>query len=262
MEAGNRCFDQNVPEEINRKIVDHIADINLPYTEHSRRYLLTEGFRKEHIFVMGSPMAEVIARNKAKIEASKALEEYGVEKKRYFVLSMHREENIDIEYKFNELVRALNSLAETYGLPIIFSTHPRTWKRLEADHVGLNPLIRNVKPLGFTDYCRLQCNAACVISDSGTLSEESSILQFPAVLLRNSTERPEVLDKGTIVIGGYTEQSLLQSVALAINSFDGEDHRPRDYCDTNVSQKVVKIIQSYTRIIDQTTWFKSFGTNK
>ena len=262
MEAGNRCFDQNVPEEINRKIVDHIADINLPYTEHSRRYLLSEGLRKEHIFVTGSPMAEVIARNKAKIESSKALEKYDVEKKKYFVLSMHREENIDIEYKFNELVRALNSLAETYGLPIIFSTHPRTWKRLEADHVGLNPLIRNVKPLGFTDYCRLQCNAACVISDSGTLSEESSILQFPAVLLRNSTERPEVLDKGTIVIGGYTEQSLLQSVALAINSFDGEDHRPRDYCDTNVSQKVVKIIQSYTRIIDQTTWFKSFGTNK
>jgi len=256
MEAGNRCFDQNVPEEINRKIVDHIADINLPYTEHSRRYLLSEGFRKEHIFVTGSPMAEVIERNRAKIEASKALEEYGVEKKEYFVLSMHREENIDIEYKFKELIKALDSLAETYGLPIIFSTHPRTWKRLEADHITLNPLIRNVKPLGFTDYCRLQCDAACVISDSGTLSEESSILRFPAVLLRNSTERPEVLDKGTIVIGGYTEESLLQSVALAINSFDGEDYRPRDYCDINVSSKVVKIIQSYTPIINQVVWNK------
>lgn len=256
MEAGNRCFDQNVPEEINRKIVDHIADINLPYTEHSRRYLLSEGFRKEHIFVTGSPMAEVIARNKAKIEASKALEEYGVEKKKYFVLSMHREENIDIEYKFKELVKALNNLAETYGLPIIFSTHPRTWKRLEIDQVALNPFIRNVKPLGFTDYCRLQCDASCIISDSGTLSEESSILRFPAVLLRNSTERPEVLDKGTIVIGGYTEESLLQSVALAINSFDGEDHRPKDYCDTNVSSKVVKIIQSYTPIINQVVWNK------
>jgi UDP-N-acetylglucosamine 2-epimerase (non-hydrolysing) len=256
MEAGNRCFDQNVPEEINRKIVDHIADINLPYTEHSRRYLLSEGFRKEHIFVTGSPMAEVIARNRAKIEASKALEEYGVEKKKYFVLSMHREENIDIEHKFKELIKALNSLAETYGLPIIFSTHPRTWKRLEADHVTLNPLIRNVKPLGFTDYCRMQCDAACVISDSGTLSEEASILGFPAVLLRNSTERPEVLDKGTIVIGGYTSESLLQSVALAINSFDGEDHRPRDYCDTNVSSKVVKIIQSYAPVIDEIIWLK------
>ncbi len=256
MEAGNRCFDQNVPEEINRKIVDHIADINLPYTEHSRRYLLSEGFRKEHIFVTGSPMAEVIARNRAKIEASKALEEYGVEKKKYFVLSMHREENIDIEHKFKELIKALNSLAETYGLPIIFSTHPRTWKRLEADHVTLNPLIRNVKPLGFTDYCRMQCDAACVISDSGTLSEEASILGFPAVLLRNSTERPEVLDKGTIVIGGYTSECLLQSVALAINSFDGEDHRPRDYCDTNVSSKVVKIIQSYAPVIDEIIWLK------
>jgi len=256
MEAGNRCFDQNVPEEINRKIVDHIADINLPYTEHSRRYLLSEGFRKEHIFVTGSPMAEVIARNKAKIESSKALEKYDVEKKKYFVLSMHREENIDIEYKFKELVKALNSLAETYGLPIVFSTHPRTWKRLELDHIGLDPLIRNVKPLAFTDYCRMQCDAACVISDSGTLSEESSILRFPAVLLRNSTERPEVLDKGTIVIGGYTEESLLQSVDLAINSFDSEDNRPKDYCDTNVSSKVVKIIQSYTSIIYQFVWNK------
>jgi len=169
---------------------------------------------------------------------------------------MHREENIDIEHKFKELIKALNSLAETYGLPIIFSTHPRTWKRLEADHVTLNPLIRNVKPLGFTDYCRMQCDAACVISDSGTLSEEASILGFPAVLLRNSTERPEVLDKGTIVIGGYTSESLLQSVALAINSFDGEDHRPRDYCDTNVSSKVVKIIQSYAPVIDEIIWLK------
>jgi UDP-N-acetylglucosamine 2-epimerase (non-hydrolysing) len=245
-----------VPEEINRKIVDHIADINLPYTEHSRRYLLSEGLRKEHIFVTGSPMAEVIARNKAKIESSKALEKYDVEKKKYFVLSMHREENIDIEYKFKELVKALNSLAETYGLPIVFSTHPRTWKRLELDHIGLDPLIRNVKPLAFTDYCRMQCDAACVISDSGTLSEESSILRFPAVLLRNSTERPEVLDKGTIVIGGYTEESLLQSVDLAINSFDSEDNRPKDYCDTNVSSKVVKIIQSYTSIIYQFVWNK------
>ena len=256
MEAGNRCFDQNVPEEINRKIVDHIADINLPYTEHSRRYLLAEGIRKEHIFVTGSPMTEVIERNRAKIEASKALEEYGVEKKKYFVLSMHREENIDIEYKFNELISALNRLAETYGLPIIFSTHPRTWKRLEANHVSLNPLIRNVKPLGFTDYCRLQCDPLCVISDSGTLSEESAILRFPVVLLRNSTERPEVLDKGTIVIGGYTAESLLQSVTLAISSFDGEDHKPKDYCDMNVSQKVVKIVQSYTPIIDQVVWNK------
>jgi len=256
MEAGNRCFDQNVPEEINRKIVDHIADINLPYTEHSRRYLLSEGFRKEHIFVTGSPMAEVILKNRAKIESSKALEEYGVKKGGYFVLSMHREENIDIEYKFNELITALNSLAERYNLPIVFSTHPRTWKRLEANHTSLNPLIHSVKPLGFTDYCRLQCDAKCVISDSGTLSEESSMLGFPAVLLRNSTERPEVLDNGTIVIGGYTAETLLQSTAMAMDLFDGEDRRPVDYRDNNVADKVVKIIQSYTPIINKIVWHK------
>ena len=257
MEAGNRCFDQNVPEEINRKIVDHIADINLPYTEHSRRYLLSEGFRKEHIFVTGSPMAEVILKNRAKIESSKALEEYGVKKGGYFVLSMHREENIDIEYKFNELIVALNSLAERYNLPIVFSTHPRTWKRLEANHTSLNPLIHSVKPLGFTDYCRLQCDAKCVISDSGTLSEESSMLGFPAVLLRNSTERPEVLDKGTIVIGGYTAETLLQSTAMAMDLFDGEDRRPVDYRDNNVADKVVRIIQSYTPIINKIVWNKN-----
>ncbi len=256
MEAGNRCFDQNVPEEINRKIVDHIADVNLPYTEHSRRYLLSEGFRKEHIFVTGSPMAEVILKNRAKIESSKALEEYGVKKGGYFVLSMHREENIDSEYKFNELVTALNNLAERYNLPIVFSTHPRTWKRLEANHTSLSPFIHSVKPLGFTDYCRLQCDAKCVISDSGTLSEESSILRFPAVLLRNSTERPEVLDKGTIVIGGYTAETLLQSVAMAMDLFDGEDKRPVDYRDSNVSAKVVRIIQSYIPIINKIVWGK------
>ena len=256
MEAGNRCFDQNVPEEINRKIVDHIADINLPYTEHSRRYLLAEGFRKEHIFVTGSPMVEVIHFNRAKIDASKALAEYGVEKGGYFVLSMHREENVDIEYKFRELVKALDALADSYKIPIIFSTHPRTWKRLDAEGVALNPLIKRVKPLGFTDYCRLQIDAKCVISDSGTLSEESSMLHFPAVLLRNSTERPEVLDKGSVIIGGYRTESLLQSVAMAIG-LDGSDARqPSDYLDTNVSVKVAKIIQSYTRIIDGIVWGK------
>jgi len=256
MEAGNRCFDQNVPEEINRKIVDHIADINLPYTEHSRRYLLSEGFRKEHIFVTGSPMAEVIQRNMEKIKLSKALEAYGVEKGKYFVLSMHREENIDIEYKFKELIKALDAIAETYGLPIVFSTHPRTWKRLEVEGVKLNPLIQQVKPLSFTDYCRLQIDAKCVISDSGTLSEESAILRFPAVLLRNSTERPEAVDKGSIVIGGYTAESLSQSIALATNFFDCKDHRPTDYFDEDVSAKVVRIIQGYTPIINKVIWGK------
>jgi UDP-N-acetylglucosamine 2-epimerase (non-hydrolysing) len=256
MEAGNRCFDQNVPEEINRKIVDHIADINLPYTEHSRRYLLAEGFRREHIFVTGSPMAEVINRNRAKIDASEALAEYGVERGKYFVVSMHREENVDLDHKFAELVKALDAMAGAYSLPVIFSTHPRTMKRLEAKGVTLHPLIRNVKPLGFTDYCRLQLDAQCVISDSGTLSEESSMLRFPAVLLRDSTERPEVLEKGLVVMGGYRAKTLLPSIEMAVKLFDIEDQSPSDYRDVNVANKVVKLIQSYTPIIGKVVWGK------
>lgn len=256
MEAGNRCFDQNVPEEINRKIVDHISDINLPYTEHSRRYLLSEGFRKEHIFVTGSPMAEVLDRNAAKIAASGALREYGVSKGEYFVLSMHREENIDIGFKFAELVKALDALAREYRLPVIFSTHPRTAKKLESEGVKLDPLVRAVKPLSFTDYCRLQIDAKCVISDSGTLSEESSMLRFPAVLLRNSTERPEVLDMGSMVIGGFTAESLLQSAKMAMELFDGADRRPSDYRDADVSRKVARIIQSYVPIVNRDVWGK------
>jgi UDP-N-acetylglucosamine 2-epimerase len=256
MEAGNRCFDQNVPEEINRKIVDHISDVNLPYTEHSRRYLLSEGFRKEHIYVTGSPMAEVIARQRHKIDTSNASSELGVERGEFFLVSAHREENIDIERKFDELVAALNGIAEEYGKPIIFSTHPRTMKRIEAKGVKFNPLIRNMKPFSFSDYCRLQLDSYCVLSDSGTLSEESSMLHFPAVLLRNSTERPEVLDAGTMVIGGYRRDTLLQSIRLAVASFDPAAKRPRDYEDESVSDKVVRLIQSYTPIIDAVIWGK------
>jgi len=256
MEAGNRCFDQNVPEEINRKIVDHISDINLPYTEHSRRYLLSEGFRKEHIYVTGSPMAEVIARQRSKIDSSAVLQELGLEKGGYFLVSAHREENIDIERKFDELVAALNSIAEEYRKPVIFSTHPRTMKRIEAKGVKFDPLIRNMKPFSFSDYCRLQLDSMCVLSDSGTLSEESSMLGFPAVLLRNSTERPEVLDKGSMIIGGYRKETLLQSVALAMDSYDSQVPVPKDYNDINVSAKIVRIVQSYTRIIDKVIWDK------
>jgi UDP-N-acetyl-L-fucosamine synthase len=256
MEAGNRCFDQNVPEEINRKIVDHISDINLPYTEHSRRYLLAEGFRKEHIFVTGSPMAEVIARQKAKIEASPALSALGVEKGGYFLVSAHREENVDIELKFDQLVEALNGLAEEYRKPVIFSTHPRTMKHIEAKGVEFHPLIRNLKPFSFSDYCRLQMDSFCTLSDSGTLSEESSMLRFPAVLLRNSTERPEVLDAGTIVIGGFRKSTILQSIALAVESFDPKAPMPVEYKEETVSMKVVRIIQSYTRIVDDLIWGK------
>jgi len=203
MEAGNRCFDQNVPEEINRKIVDHISDINLPYTEHSRRYLLSEGIKKEYIFVTGSPMPEVLNNYRDSINESKVLDSLKLEKDKYILVSAHREENIDIEENFMDFVNTLNSVAEEFKIPIIYSTHPRSWKKIEERKIKFNPLIRKLKPFGFIDYNKLQQNAFCVLSDSGTLSEESAFLNFPAVLFRTSTERPEVLDKGSIIIGGY-----------------------------------------------------------
>lgn len=258
MEAGNRCFDQNVPEEINRKIVDHISDINMPYTEHSRRYLLSEGFRKEHVYVTGSPMPEVFEAHKSGIENSTALEKLGLQKNGYFVVSAHREENIDIPKNFDSLMNALNVVAETYQKPLIFSTHPRSMKRIESTGVKLHPLIRNLPPFGFFDYCKLQKNAACVLSDSGTLSEESAMLGFPAVLIRTSTERPEVLDKGTIVIGGITANEMLQSIELATGMFNEGlcGTQVPDYQDTNVSDKVIKIIGSYVKIINMRVWNK------
>lgn len=258
MEAGNRCFDQNVPEEINRKIVDHISDINLPYTEHSRRYLLSEGIRKEHIFVTGSPMTEVLHKNMEKIQNSKVLEELGLEPGKYILVSAHREENIDIEKNFFSLMNALNSIAEKYQLPIIYSTHPRSWRRIEERGFKFHPLIRQLKPFGFFDYNKLQLNAFCVLSDSGTLSEESAILGFPAVLIRTSTERPEVLDKGTVVIGGITERDIVQAVELSRAMWENREKTvlANDYIDDNVSVKVVKIIQSYAKIVNQFVWRK------
>jgi len=258
MEAGNRCFDQNVPEEINRKIVDHISDINLPYTEHSRRYLLSEGFRKEHIFVTGSPMAEVLAKNGDKIENSKALEELGLEAGKYILVSAHREENIDNDKNLISLTKALNIVAETYNIPIIYSTHPRSWKRIEEKNIKFNSLIRQLKPFGFFDYNKLQKNAFCVLSDSGTLSEESAMLRFPGVLIRTSTERPEVLDKGTVIIGGICSEDIVQGIELARGMKENEDEGllAIDYRDENVSVKVVKIIQSYVKIINKITWNK------
>ncbi len=259
MEAGNRCFDQNVPEEINRKIVDHISDINLPYTEHSRRYLLSEGFRKEHIFVTGSPMLEILSKYKDKIDKSNVLIELGLEKKKYIVVSAHREENIDIDKHFISLVDALNCVAEEFKLPIIYSTHPRSLRKITEKSIKFNPLIKNLKPLGFFAYNKLQQNAFCVLSDSGTLSEESAILNFPAVLVRTSTERPEVLDKGAIIIGGIKVNDIIKAIYVAVNSYEEqrENIRPSDYYDANVSLKVVKIIQSYTTIINKVTWNKN-----
>lgn len=256
MEAGNRCFDQNVPEEINRKIVDHISDINLPYTEHSRRYLLSEGFRKEHIYVTGSPMHEVLIKNMEKIDQSKPLEKLGLEKGKYILVSAHREENIDIEKNFFKLMNGINMIAEHYNIPVIYSTHPRSMKKIEERNFKFNPLVKNLKPFGFFEYNKLQKNAYAVISDSGTLSEESSMLNFPGILIRTSTERPEVLDKGNMIIGGIEGEEIIQAIDM-IRTYFEENKRyelPVDYRDINVADKVVRIILSYYKIIDKVIW--------
>lgn len=258
MEAGNRCWDWNVPEMTNRTIVDHISDINLPYTEHSRRYLLGEGIDGKTIFVTGSPMREVIEKNRDKIERSEILKALGLENKKYILLSAHREENIDNEEHFMSLMGAINNIAEKYGMPIIYSTHPRSANIIEKRQFKFHPLVRSLKPFCFSDYNKLQMNAYCVLSDSGTLSEESAMLNFPAVLIRTSTERPEVLDKGTIVIGGIKGDDVEQAMQLAVSMFENGEKvvMAEDYADTNVSVKVVKIIQSYAKVVNLTTWHK------
>ena len=258
MEAGNRCFDENLPEETNRRIVDHISDVNLPYTEHARRYLLAEGCRKEHIYVTGSPMREVIEAHRKKIEASKVLEQLEIEEKKYIVLSAHREENIDHQEHFNSLMNAINSLAIEYRMPVIYSVHPRSAKYIKERGFQFDKLVRPMPPFCFTDYSKLMEKAFCVVSDSGTMPEESGVSRFPAVCIRTSTERPEALDKGCFVLGGITEESILQSVNLAVElSKEGDfGGMVEDYAPANVSTTVIKIIQSYTRIIDDKVWRK------
>lgn len=258
MEAGNRCWDWNVSEMINRKIVDHISDINLPYTEHSRRYLLEEGIDGKTIFVTGSPMREVLRDHMEQIEQSRVLEELGLEKYRYILVSAHREENIDNPENFLDLMNAINRIAEKYQMPVIYSTHPRSRKFIEQRGFQFHPLVRNHQPFGFHDYNKLQKGSYCVLSDSGTLSEESAMLDFAGVLIRTSTERPEVLDKGTIVIGGIKGEDVEQAVDLAVAMRENgeETVMAEDYADENVSAKVVKIIQSYTKIVNQTVWLK------
>lgn len=258
MEAGNRCFDENVPEETNRRIVDHISDINLPYTEHSRRYLLSEGIKKERIYVTGSPMKEVLSKNMDKIENSNVLNELGLEPGKYILVSAHREENVDIEDHFYSLMNAINEVADTYGMPVIYSTHPRSLKRITDRGFKFRDNVTNSKPFGFFDYNKLQKNAYCVLSDSGTLSEESSMLKFPGVLIRTSTERPEVIDKGSIVIGGIDTDNILSALRLSVAMFEAKETVAEvpDYQDDNVSVKVVKIIESYTKIINKLVWDK------
>lgn len=257
MEAGNRCFDQNVPEEINRKISDHISDINLAYNEHSRRYLIAEGFRKEHIFVTGTPLFEVIEANKVKIQSSNILERLNLQKDNYFVVSSHREENLDLGDNFANLVASLNSVAEMYQMPLIFSTHPRTKLQLERRSLKLHPLIKNYPPFGFIDYVNLQKNSKCVLSDSGTISEESAMLGFKAISLRTSTERPESVDSGTILLGGIKKDQVLNNIEVILNTHFQSHQIPVEYTILDVSTKVIRCIQSYTPIINRVIWNKN-----
>jgi UDP-N-acetyl-L-fucosamine synthase len=257
MEAGNRCFDQNVPEEINRKISDHISDINLTYTEHSRRYLLSEGFRKDHVFVTGSPLREVLNKYEDQINLSDVVARLNLKKNDYFVVSAHREENIDLNDNFEVLAASLNAVAEKYQKPIIFSTHPRTKNRIVKNKINFHSLITNIPPLGFFDYVNLQKNAFVVLSDSGTISEESGMMGFPAVSIRTSTERPEAVDAGTIVLGGISTDQILNSIeitkGLAINK---NTDLPWEYNVINTSERIVKVIQSYTSIVNKVIWDK------
>ncbi|MCI9448250.1 MAG: UDP-N-acetyl glucosamine 2-epimerase [Lachnospiraceae bacterium] len=264
MEAGNRCFDECLPEETNRRIVDHIADVNMCYSEHARRYLNHEGTAKERTFVTGSPMAEVLSENLEKIKRSQVLKELGAEPGKYILLSAHREENIDNEENFLALMNAVNAMAKTYQMPVIYSTHPRSRKFIDKRGFQFHPLVRSLQPFGFSDYNHLQIHAFCVVSDSGTLPEESSYfnsqgMPFPAVCVRTSTERPEAIDKGNFVIGSITEEQVLQAVDMAVmlqqNGDFGTD--VPDYMDRNVSTKVVKIIQSYTGIVNKMVWRKT-----
>ncbi len=258
MEAGNRCWDWNVSEMINRKVVDAISDINLPYTENSRRYLLSEGIDGKTVFVTGSPMTEVIHKHMDQILASNVLEELGLEKGKYILVSAHREENIDLEDNFMSLMTAINDVAETYQMPVIYSTHPRSRKWIERRNFRFHPLVRNLQPFGFFDYNNLQMNSYCVLSDSGTLSEESAILGFYGVLIRTSTERPEALDAGSVILGGITTESIEQALEMSAAMRDNNEFKalPRDYEYENVALKVVKLIQSYTDVVNRTVWLK------
>lgn len=259
MEAGNRCWDWNVPEMINRKIVDCISDVNLPYTEHSRRYLLNEGVDGKTIFVTGSPMREVLDSYSSSIEKSTILSDLELKKDHFIVLSCHREENIDNIENFKTLMNAVNRIAEKFQMPIIFSTHPRSLKRIQNNGFKLHSLVKTHKPFGFFDYNKLQKNAYCVLSDSGTLSEESSMLNFPAVLIRTSTERPEALERGNVIVGGIEESDILTSIEMSkkiMKENIGNGEKLDNYEDKNVSFKIVKIIKSYTNIVNITTWQK------
>ena len=260
MEAGNRCFDQRVPEEINRRIIDHVADINLTYSEIAREYLLREGLPPDMVIKTGSPMREVLEYYRDKIESSDALARMGLEAERFFVVSTHLEENIDSYTNFNRMVTLLNAVASTYDMPVIVSTHPRTRKRIEATGALFHPRVQLLKPLGFSDYVHLQMKAKAVLSDSGTITEESSIMNFPALNIREAHERPEGMEEGAVMMTGLNVERILQGLAIL-------DHQPRganrslrlvdDYATNNVSEKVLRIIMSYTDYVNRVVWHRS-----
>lgn len=258
MEAGNRCFDFRVPEEINRRIVDHTSDVNLCYSEHARRYLIAEGLPPDRVIKTGSPMREVLEHYLDQINASTVHDRLGLEKGKYFTLSMHREENVDDTVHLSSLVDALDGLAETYGIPLVFSVHPRTRKRLEEGGFQLHPLVQQMSPMGFFDFNALQKHAFCTLSDSGTISEESAILEFPAVTIREAHERPEAMDEGVVVMAGLRRDRILQAVELTRAQFkeEGPARRPVDYDMPMVSWKVAKIILGYTDYVNRKVWCK------
>ena len=257
MEAGNRCFDMRVPEEINRRIVDHTADINLTYSSIARDYLLAEGLLADSVIKTGSPMYEVLNYYRGGIDESTILSNLSLTEHEYFVISAHREENVDSDKNFSKLVAVLNDIAGRYDLPVIVSTHPRTQKRIDESGCEFHDNVKLIKPLSFTDYVKLQIDSFVVLSDSGTISEESAIMRFPAVSVRTSTERPEAMDFGSIVLGNIDEDSMVQSVELAVKTFS-EDHLeiPNEYQTENVSTRILKVIQGYTSVVNRETWRK------
>ena len=260
MEAGNRCFDQRVPEEINRKIVDHLSDINMPLSEHARNYLLAEGLKPETVIKTGSPMTEVLYFHKQDIDNSDILRKEHLEKGEYFIVSTHREENVDSEQNFSDLLSSLNAIVDKYHKKVIVSTHPRTRKKLEAiGFINSNSMIEFMKPFGFIEYIKLQQNAFCVISDSGTITEESSILCFPAITIRQAHERPEGMDEGTLIMSGLKSERILDSIDIVTSQYTENKkaiHTISDYVADNVSRKVVRIILSYTDYVNRTVWHK------
>jgi UDP-N-acetylglucosamine 2-epimerase len=261
MEAGNRCFDQRVPEEVNRKIVDHLSDINMPLSEHARRYLLSEGLRPETIIKTGSPMTEVLAFHEEEINKNRILERESLKKGEYFIVSAHREENIDSPQNFSNLLDTLSAIVQKYKKKVIVSTHPRTKKKLESiGFVNNNPLIEFMKPFGFLEYVKMEQNAFCVISDSGTITEESSILHFPAIMIRQAHERPEGMDEASVVMSGLRSDRVIESIDLVTSQYADDNnsiHSIKDYAPDNVSKKVVRIILSYTDYVNRVVWHKN-----